>query len=110
MRALKTVVVVLSALIIMAFGVLVYGLSQNWQHANHSTAATEPAPAAGKPSSVKMWGKAGLGLPADSHIQSVTPAGSLVVVHVVSGSDERLLVLDPATGTVVGTFGVTEKP
>lgn len=109
MRALKTIVIVLGALIIMGFGVLVYGLSQNWQRASHPTTAVETAPAA-KASPVKTWGRASLGLPADSHIQSVTPAGNLVVVHVVSGSDERLLVLDPAAGTVVGTFSVADKP
>jgi hypothetical protein len=116
MRALKTVVVVLGALIIAAFGLLVYGLSQNWQRATRPAATAAPSPAAtpglatGAPAAVKTWGRASLGLPADSHIQSVTPAGHLVVVHVVAGSDERLVVLDPATGTVVGTFGVAGQP
>lgn len=116
MRALKTIVVVLGALIIAAFGLLVYGLSQNWQRAARPMATTAPGPAAapgavaGAPAAVKTWGRASLGLPADSHIQSVTPAGNLVVVHVVAGRDERLVVLDPATGAVVGTFGVTDKP
>lgn len=105
MRAIKTIVVVLGALIIVAFGLLVYGLSQNWQRASRPATTATAAPAA-----VKTWGRANLGLPADSHIQSVTPAGNLVVVHVVSGSEERLLVLDPATGTVVGTFSAADKP
>lgn len=105
MRALKTIVVALGALIVVAFGFLVYGLSQNWHRMN------APAPAAtasvGKPAT---WGRVGLGQPPDSRIQSVTPAGNLVVVQVVSGSDERLMVLDPASGSVVGSFAVTGKP
>lgn len=106
MRALKTIVVVLGALIIVAFGLLVYGLSQNWHRVNAPAPATAPATTASvaKPAT---WGRVGLGQPADSRIQSVTPAGNLVVVQIVSGSNERLVVLDPATGVVVGTFAVT---
>ncbi len=105
MRALKTIVITLGALVILAFGLLVYGLSQNWHRLSTPSqpAATAKTPAA-------TWGHVGLGQPADSRIQSVTPAGSLIVVQVVSGGDERLVVLDPASGAVVGTFGVTDKP
>lgn len=104
MRALKTTVVVLGALIVVAFGLLVYGLSQNWQRVN------APAPATATAVKPGPWGRVGLGQPPDSRIQSVTPAGNLVVVQIVSGSDERLLVLDPASGAVVGTFAVADKP
>ena len=114
MRALKTIVVVLGALIILAFGLLVYGLSQNWHRLNAPapTAAQVPVPRAaeGPAKPEAAWGHVSLGLPADSRIQSVTPVGNFVVVHVASGGDERLLVLDPATGAVVGTFAVTGKP
>ena len=107
MRALKTIVIVLGALIVTAFGLLVYGLSQNWHRLNQPAApVAATSPAAG----VKSWGRVSLGQPADSRIQSVIHAGHLVVVHVVSGSRERLLVLDPATGAVVGTFDVADRP
>lgn len=108
MRALKTVVVVLSALVIAAFGLLVYGLSQNWHRMNApAPVAARPAPAA---QAAAAWGHVGLGQPADSRIQGVTAAGGLIVVQIVSGSAERLVVLDPASGAVVGTFGITDKP
>ena len=119
MRALKTIVFVLGLLVVGAFGLLVYGLSQNW-HRLSTPPAAAPAPAtapaaattaAGRAgAAVAAWGHVGLGLPADTRIQSVTTAGNLVVVRVTSGGDERLIVLDPATGSVVGTFGVTDKP
>ncbi|HTY66508.1 MAG TPA: hypothetical protein VMH36_07650 [Alphaproteobacteria bacterium] len=105
MRALKTIVITLGALVILAFGLLVYGLSQNW---HRLSTPSQPAVAAKTPAAT--WGHVGLGQPADSRIQSVTPAGNLIVVQVVSGGDERLVVLDPASGAVVGTFGVTDKP
>lgn len=114
MRALKTIVFVLGLLVVGAFGLLVYGLSQNWHRLSTPPAAAPApatAPAAGKTgAAVAAWGHVGLGQPADTRIQSVTTAGNLVVVQVTSGGGERLLVLDPATGTLVGTFGVTDKP
>jgi len=105
MRALKTIVITLGALVIGAFGLLVYGLSQNWHRLS-----SPPQVATGAKAAAATWGHVGLGQPADSRIQSVTAAGNLIVLQVVSGGDERLVVLDPASGAVVGTFGVTDKP
>ncbi len=109
MRALKTIVFTLGGLVIVAFGLLVYGLSQNWHRLSSPPSAGSPSVAA-VIAPAATWGHVGLGQPADSRIQSVTAAGSLIVLQVVSGGDERLVVLDPASGTVVGTFGVTDKP
>lgn len=109
MRALKTIVFVLGLLVVGAFGLLVYGLSQNWHRLTAPAPATT-APAATSRGAVAAWGHVDLGQPADTRVQSVTTAGNLVVVRVTSGGDERLIVLDPATGSVVGTFGVTDKP
>ncbi len=114
MRALKTLVIVLGLLIVAGFGVMIYGLSQNWHRVS-----TRPVPPASMPTStvpaeapataVAAWGRVSLGLSADSRIQSVSAAGRLIVVH-VAGNDERLVVLDPATGAVVGTFAVSGQP
>jgi hypothetical protein len=109
MRALKTIVFTLGALVLVAFGLLVYGLSQNWHRLSTPPSSSQPAAATAK-TPAATWGHVGLGQPADSRIQSVTAAGNLIVLQVVSGSDERLVVLDPASGAVVGTFGVTDKP
>jgi len=109
MRALKTIVFTLGALVIVAFGLLVYGLSQNWHRLSGPPSGSQPAAAAAK-APAAAWGHVGLGQPADSRIESVTAAGNLIVLQVVSGGDERLVVLDPASGAVVGTFGVTDKP
>jgi hypothetical protein len=114
MRTLKTIVATLGVLLVVGFGVLVYGLSQNWHRLSDAAApapaapgASTPAPAAAPPAN---WGRVALGLTADSRIQSITPAGRVIVVQVVSGNDERLLVLDPASGAVVGTFTLTDRP
>jgi hypothetical protein len=109
MRGLKTIVAVLTVLLVGALGVFVYGLSQNWHRAT-SAAPPAAAPAAAAAFQGKSWGRVTLGQPADSRVQAVTAVGNLVVVQVTSGGDERLLVLDPATGAVVGTFALTDRP
>jgi len=114
MQALKTLVIVLGLLILGGFGVLIYGLSQNWHRLSDAKPAA-PAAAAERKSDpktadLKSWGTVALGQPADSRIQSVTRAGRLIVVQVTAGTAERLLVLDPATGAVVGTFALTGNP
>ena len=114
MQALKTVVIVLGALIVGGFGVLIYGLTHNWHKLSDAPATVAAAPATQPASSartaVAAWGKVALGQPPDSRIQSVTRAGRLIVVQVTAGTAERLLVLDPATGAVVGTFALTDQP
>jgi hypothetical protein len=110
MRALKTIVITLGALVIGAFGLLVYGLSQNWHRLSSPPPATNAQAMTGAKAAAATWGHVALGQPADSRIQSVTAAGNLIVLQVVSGGDERHVVLDPASGSVVGTFGVTDSP
>ncbi|MBV8536367.1 MAG: hypothetical protein JO128_12285 [Alphaproteobacteria bacterium] len=110
MRALKTIVITLGVLVIGGFGLLVYGLSQNWHRLSTPPLPPDLRLIAGAKAPVPTWGHVGLGQPADSRIQSVTQAGNLVVLQIVSGGDERLVVLDPASGAVVGTFEVTDKP
>ncbi len=109
MRTLKTIVITLAVLIVVGSGVLLYGLSQNWHKLSEAQAPATPAaaPAAQAPANC---GQVSLGLTADSRVQSITPAGRVVVVQVVSNSDERLVVLDPATGAVVGTFLLGQRP
>lgn len=110
MRTLKTIVITLGALLIAGFGMLIYGLSHNWHKlADAQPAASAPAPARQAPA-LTPWGRVSLGLSPDSRIQGITRAGRVVVVQVVSNSDERLVVLDPATGAVVGTFLLGERP
>ncbi len=105
MRALKIAVIVLGILIVIAFATLIYGIVQGWTRldANARGPAAIRAPIAG---ASPAWGRSGLGLPVGTRIESVTAAGNLIVLHLrdASGGEERLVVVDPATGGVVGTF------
>ncbi len=106
MRALKTIVILLGALLIGGLGLLVYGLSHNWHRLEtRPVAASVPPAAAG-------WGRVALGLPAGSRVKEMMAAGNLLVIRVASeaGDSERLIVLNPATGVTVGTFAVNGSP
>ncbi len=47
-----------------------------------------------------------------TRIQSVTPSGNLIVLQLYTatpGQDERLVVIDPATGAVTGSFAFGQR-
>jgi hypothetical protein len=105
MQALKTVVIVLGFIIVAGFGLLIFGLTQNWHRPAETAAPALAPPTVRVPMSGSGWGSVTLSLPANAKIRSVIAAGPLVVVH-VEGSPEQLITLNPATGAVVGTFTV----
>lgn len=104
MRALKTIVIGLGILLVVGFGLLIYGLTQNW----HRLAGT-PRPGVAAESG---WGDVMLRQPAGTRIRGLAAAGGHVVVQLGDGEGarERLVVLDPASGAVVGTFWIAEAP
>jgi len=93
MRALKVIVVVLGIAVLAAFATLVAG-------------------AGARPPVHASWGRTMLDQPAGTRIQSVTASGNLIVLQLYTlspGQDERLVVLDPATGAVGGIFVVGQR-
>jgi hypothetical protein len=103
MRAVKTIVIVMSVLLIAGVGLLIYGITQNWHR------ATEPAAPVVTVGGLRAWGSVGLGQPEGSKVVGMAASGNLVVLHLAlpDGSD-RIVVVDPARGAVTGTFGVTQ--
>lgn len=105
MRVLKTIVIGLGAVLVLGFGLLIYGLTQNW----HRVVGPAPRLTVG---SAAGWGAVALQQPPAARLRAVTAAGDLVVLHV--GEDDaardRLIVLNPASGAVVGTFWMTQAP
>jgi hypothetical protein len=104
MRALKTIVIGLGVALVVGFGLLIYGLTQNW-HRLAGTARLGAGQGAG-------WGDVMLGQPAASRLRAMAAVGNHLVLHVVDteGARERLLVVDPASGALVGTFWMTGTP
>lgn len=102
MRALKVIVVVLGIAVLAAFATLV-ALIVN----RAGRGGDEAAGAGARPPIHASWGRVMLDQPAGTRIQSVTASGNLIVLQLYTlspGQDERLVVLDPATGAVNGIF------
>ena len=103
MRGLKILVIGLGIAVIAAFLALVVIIFNR---------SGRPADVAARPDGPRppvhgSWGRTILDQPAGTRIQSVTVSGSLIVLQLYTqapGQDERLVVLDPATGAVAGVF------
>jgi hypothetical protein len=107
MHTLKTIVIALGVVLVAGFGLLIYGLTQNWHRTAGAPAAsvtTARVPVAGA-----TWGNIPVGT-ANERIAGVTASGELVVVHVTGDQGGRLVVVDPRNGRVVGTFVMGSAP
>jgi hypothetical protein len=108
MRGLKILVAVLGVAVLAAFITLVIVILQRGGRVPEGTTAVGSA----RPPVHASWGRVLLDQPAGTRIQSVTPSGSLIVLQLYTatpGQDERLVVLDPATGAVTGSFAFGQR-
>lgn len=96
-RALKILVVTLGVLLIGAVGVFVWGVTRNLGGGS----------ATGGP----FWVRA-LDLPAGHAIVGVTVVGDALAVHVNAGAgrEERVIIVDPRNGRIVGTIQGQRTP
>jgi hypothetical protein len=103
MRALKALVIGLGVCALVAFVVLVLVITQR----GGGKPGEGVAGAGVRPPTHASWGRVMLDQPVGTRIHSVTSHASLIVVQLYTGmpgQDERLVVLDPSTGAVVGSF------
>ncbi len=103
MRAMKALVIGLGICVVAAFIIVVVMISQRIG----SKPGEGVAAIGARPPTHASWGRVMLDQPAGSRIHSVTSHASLIVLQLYTGmpgQDERLVVLDPATGAVVGSF------
>jgi len=105
MRALKTIVFSLGLVLLGGLGLLIYGLSQNWHRATETPAATR---AVAPPIAGAGWGRVALGDGAAGRVESVSPAGDLIAVHLRGERGDRVVVVDPRSGAIVGSFTAGE--
>jgi len=90
MRGLKALVIGMGVLIAAGLVVVVVTL------ANRAGQLGETVERAG-------FGTVGLGLPTGSEIVAIAPAGDRLAIHArVPGEGDRILFVDPASGTVKG--------
>lgn len=107
-KALRLLVIGLGACVVLAFGVLVAVIMTRGgrpaEEAAAPRASTDPPLVAAERA---PWGRVVLEQPTGTRIVSVTASGEYIVLHLYTGApgqDERLLVLDPANGGIVGTY------
>ncbi len=116
MRALKALVVVLTILLLLGFAGLIWGILRQAEKLAEPQEALEQTPLGTPPAlatDYAPWQALALDQPAGTRVIGVTSAGDLVVLHVATGearSDERLLVIDPGSGTLLGTVTMGARP
>lgn len=117
MRALKALVAVLTILLILGFAGLIWGILRQAEKLSEPSPERLENAALGTPPAVTTeyapWQTLALDQPADTRVLGVTSAGDLVILHVATGDDrrdERLLVIDPGNGTLLGTIAMGAKP
>ena len=102
MRALKILVVVLGIAVLLGFFGLIAGIVYKASRLAEAPATATP-PATARPA----WGRVGLDQPQGTRIHALETAGGYIVLHLYTdapGIDERVVVVDPATGATVGTI------
>jgi hypothetical protein len=95
---LKAIVIVLGVVLVLGLGLLVYGVSLRVGDAARARPATS-------------WDLLKLGEPAGTQVGAVSHSGSTIVLHLYTGNpgtDERLVLIDAASGRIVGRIAVTE--
>lgn len=90
MHALKALVIGMGVLIVAGVIVIVVTIANRAGELGETEA--------------RSFGTAGLGLPAGTEIVSVVGAGDRLAVHArVPGEGDRIVIVDPRSGAVVGT-------
>jgi hypothetical protein len=107
MQALKALVTIMAVIIVIGTGAVIWGIARQASKSQPLTGtgivAEERAP----------WQTLALGQPAGTKIATVTSAGDLVILHLFTetpGRDERIVVVDPNSGTLLGTIAVGASP
>jgi hypothetical protein len=108
MKALKGLVAFLGLLLVIGLGVLGYGL-----YTKAHVKGTGAGVVAATRSALVLpdeFGTIPVPLPAGSRIEQMSAVGERVVLRLSGGGPERLLVIDPVHGKVVGLFVLSPEP
>lgn len=114
MRALKALVIFLGILLVIGTGVLIWGIARQIDRMSQAEADDDVTPSVNTAppvvaNEVAPWGSIDLKQPPGTRIQSVTSAGEYMMLHLYTGApgtDERVVVIDPGSGTLMGTVNL----
>ncbi|CAA7621574.1 conserved hypothetical protein [Candidatus Terasakiella magnetica] len=107
MKALKSLVLFLGVLLVVGLGLLGYGLYSKAHLKGGASAGAAPAAVAAV---VAEFGTVQVPIPAGARVEQMVTAGERVVLRLNGPAGERILVLDPGQGKVVGAFALTPEP
>jgi cytoskeletal protein RodZ len=114
MRALKALVTIMAVIIVIGVGAVIWGIARQASKLSEPPETSPPLTGTSVVSDEREpWETLALGQPAGTRIATVTSAGDLVILHLFTetpGRDERLVVIDPGSGTLIGTITVGAKP
>jgi len=99
-KAIKALVAFMGVLIVAGLGLLGYGLMTTKNGAKPRAATS----AALSTVAVEDFGAVTVPVPAGARVEQTLVAGERVVLRLGGAGGERILVLDPAAGTVAGSF------
>lgn len=94
----------MAILLVAGLAVLGWGLSNA-----KSGGKAKPAVAAVSATAAEQFGTLAVLVPAGSRVEQTLVVGERVVVRLTGGGGERLVVLDPAEGKLVGSFVLTPE-
>lgn len=101
MRALKALVIVMGVLILAGMGLVAYGIVKR--------AAIPERPA--QQAAARPYGPVEISLPSGARIARTRTSGERLIVELeLASGGERLLVIDLATGGLVGTIDLKPQP
>lgn len=104
MKAIKALVAFMGVLLIAGLGLLGYGF-----YSKAGQTGGKPRPASSVAAAGDAFGSVAVPLPAGARIEQVLAAGDRVVLRVTGAGPERFVVLDPADGSVAGSFVLTPE-
>lgn len=118
MRMLKAVVIGTAILIVVGVGVLIWGVTHHWSESSgklapsaassNSGAAAGVAPTVG--SSAQESIAAEIAAPDGMHFDQMTATADRVLLRFVGPLGDRILVVDPKSGRVIGTISIAPSP
>lgn len=103
MKAVKILVAVMTALMIAGLGVLGYGLYTKAGPTGRGSVA------AGIASPGEMFGTVVVPLPAGGRVEQMVVADGRLAVRIGGSGGDRVVILDPASGRVLGRFDLTAE-
>ena len=111
MRALKALVIVMGVLILAGMGLVAYAIVKRVAAPERVAQPAAPSALPASAAPPHPFGPVEISLPSGARIARTRTSGERLIVELeLAGGGERLLVIDLATGGLVGTIDLKPQP